>query len=172
MLVAKDQTLLDHENHSVILIDHQPRIGVAAQPAYADPLRTNVFMVTRAAKAYQVPILVTAIADQPDKERDVQTPRFPDNAVSAPSNAKPQLNEWILQWVTASETPIIVLAGLRTSVSIADSALSALDRGILVYVIADACGDITEDAHQLALKRMRQQGVHPITSLQYLLELQ
>jgi nicotinamidase-related amidase len=41
-----------------------------------------------------------------------------------------------------------------------------------VYVIADACGDVSDEAHQRALDRLVQQGARPMTSLQYLLELQ
>jgi len=66
----------------------------------------------------------------------------------------------------------IVLAGLWTSVCIVGPALSALDQGFEVFVITDASGDITEEAHERAVQRMVQAGARPITSLQYLLELQ
>ena len=66
----------------------------------------------------------------------------------------------------------IVFAGLWTSVCIVGPALSALDQGFEVYVIADACGDVTDEAHERAMQRMIQAGVRPMTSLQYLLELQ
>jgi len=66
----------------------------------------------------------------------------------------------------------IVLAGLWTSVCIVGPALSALDQGFEVFVIADACGDISTEAHERALQRMIQAGAQPITSLQYLLEMQ
>ena len=66
----------------------------------------------------------------------------------------------------------IVLAGLWTSVCIVGPALSALDQGFEVYVIADACGDVSTEAHDRAIERMVQAGAQPMTSLQYLLELQ
>src|SRR5262249_16656451 len=66
----------------------------------------------------------------------------------------------------------LVLAGLWTSVCIVGPALSALDQGYEVYVIADACGDVSSEAHARAMERMIQAGVRPMTSLQYLLELQ
>ena len=66
----------------------------------------------------------------------------------------------------------LVLAGLWTSVCIVGPALSALDQGYEVYVIADACGDVSSEAHDRAMERMIQAGVRPMTSLQYLLELQ
>ena len=51
-------------------------------------------------------------------------------------------------------------------------ALSAIDQGFEVYVIADACGDVSTEAHERAMQRMVQAGAQPMTSLQYLLELQ
>lgn len=66
----------------------------------------------------------------------------------------------------------LVMAGLWTSVCIVGPVLSALEQGYEVYVITDASGDITEEAHERAVTRMVQAGAKPITSLQYLLELQ
>jgi len=51
-------------------------------------------------------------------------------------------------------------------------ALSALDQGFEVGVISDACGDVSEEAHERAMERMVQAGAQPMTSLQHLLELQ
>ena len=66
----------------------------------------------------------------------------------------------------------MVLAGLWTCVCIVGPALSALEQGYEVYVIADACGDVSAEAHERAMERMVQAGARPMTSLQYLLELQ
>jgi nicotinamidase-related amidase len=65
-----------------------------------------------------------------------------------------------------------VLAGLWTSVCMVGPALSALDQGFEVYVIADACGDVSDEAHERAIERMVQAGARPMTSVQCLLELQ
>jgi isochorismate hydrolase len=66
----------------------------------------------------------------------------------------------------------IVLAGLWTFVCIVGPALSALEQGFDVYVIADASGDVSDEAHAMAMQRMIQAGAQPLTSVQYLLELQ
>lgn len=66
----------------------------------------------------------------------------------------------------------VVLAGLWTSVCIVGPALSAIDHGFEIYVIADACGDVSDEADERAIQRMIQRGVRPMTSIQYLLELQ
>jgi nicotinamidase-related amidase len=57
-------------------------------------------------------------------------------------------------------------------VCIVGPALSALDQGFEVHVIADACGDVSDEAHERAMDRMVQAGARPMTSVQYLLELQ
>lgn len=66
----------------------------------------------------------------------------------------------------------IVLAGLWTSVCIVGPAISALEQGFEVYVITDACGDVSTEAHERAVERMVQAGARPMTALQYMLELQ
>lgn len=48
----------------------------------------------------------------------------------------------------------VVLAGLWTGVCIVDPALSAIDQGFEVYVITDACGDVSTEAHERAVERM------------------
>jgi nicotinamidase-related amidase len=66
----------------------------------------------------------------------------------------------------------LVFAGLWTSVCIVSPTLSALDQGFDIYVIPDACSDVSTEAHERATEPMIQAGVRPMTSLQYLLELQ
>lgn len=41
-----------------------------------------------------------------------------------------------------------------------------------MYVIADDCGDFTDETYEWAMERMIQRGIRPMTSMQYLLELQ
>ena len=86
------------------------------------------------------------------------------------------MNTWedapVIAEVNAIGKSRIVLAGLWTSVCIVGPALSALEQGYEVFVITDACGDVSNEAHERAVARMVQAGAQPMTSLQYLLELQ
>jgi nicotinamidase-related amidase len=50
--------------------------------------------------------------------------------------------------------------------------LDLLKAGYSVYVPTDACGDVSEEAHERSVQRLIQAGAVPITSLQYLFELQ
>ncbi|MFB6556904.1 isochorismatase family protein, partial [Streptomyces sp. NPDC056405] len=50
--------------------------------------------------------------------------------------------------------------------------LSALTQGYEVYVVTDASGGVSPQAHEHAVQRMIQAGAVPVTWLQVLLELQ
>jgi nicotinamidase-related amidase len=78
----------------------------------------------------------------------------------------------VIDEVNAIGKKRIVLAGLWTGVCIVGPALSAIDQGFEVFVITDASGDISTEAHERAVTRMVQAGAQPMTALQYLLEMQ
>ena len=50
--------------------------------------------------------------------------------------------------------------------------IQMLEEGYSVYVVADACGDVSAAAHEHSVSRMVQAGAVPVTWLQVLLELQ
>ena len=66
----------------------------------------------------------------------------------------------------------LVIAALWTEVCGVGPVLSAIDEGYEVYFVTDASGGVSEEAHDMAVQRMIQAGAHPITWLQYMLELQ
>jgi nicotinamidase-related amidase len=74
--------------------------------------------------------------------------------------------------IVATQKQKLVFAGLWTGVCIVGPALSALEENYDVYVITDACGDVSDEAHERAIQRMIHAGVKPMTSIQYILELQ
>ncbi len=51
-------------------------------------------------------------------------------------------------------------------------ALSAIAQGYEVYVVTDASGGVSPQAHEHAVQRMIQAGATPVTWVQVLLELQ
>jgi nicotinamidase-related amidase len=67
----------------------------------------------------------------------------------------------------------IVVAGLWTEVCNLTFALSAMhDTDYEIYMVADASGGTSKDAHDHAMQRMVQAGVVPVTWQQVLLEWQ
>jgi nicotinamidase-related amidase len=168
------KTLLSPADHTLILIDFEPQMAFATKSIDAVMLRNNAALVANAARIFNVSTIPTTVA-----EKTFSGPMF-DEIKSAFPKAKffdrTSMNSWedkgVIEEVNRIGKGRIVLAGLWTSVCIVGPALSALDQGFEVHVIADACGDLSEEAHERAIERMVQAGARPMTSMQYLLELQ
>ena len=64
----------------------------------------------------------------------------------------------------------IVLAGLWTETCVALPTIQAIHDGYEVYVVEDCCGDVSQLAHDNAMKRVVQAGAKPVTSLSVMLE--
>ena len=166
--------LLNPGDHTLILIDHQSQMAFATKSIDAVALRNNAALVANAARVFGVSTILTTVA-----EKSFSGPIFHEIKDALPGievTDRTTMNTWeddnIAKRVNGIGKDRIVLGGLWTSVCIVGPALSALDQGYEVYVIADACGDVSQEAHQMAMDRMIQAGARPMTSLQYLLELQ
>ncbi|MCD5327724.1 hydrolase [Chromobacterium piscinae] len=166
--------LLTPRDHTLIMIDYQSQMAFATHSIDMPTLRNNAGLVASAAAGFGVSTILTTVA-----EKSFSGPMFDEVTAPFPDLRmldRTSMNTWEDAAVIARVNQIgkgrIVLAGLWTSVCIVGPALSALDQGFEVYVIADACGDISAEAHERAMQRMAQAGARPITSLQYLLELQ
>lgn len=57
-------------------------------------------------------------------------------------------------------------------VCVVEPSLSAIAEGYEVCVITDVCGDVSDAAHNIAVQRMVRLVAKPMTSFQYILELQ
>jgi nicotinamidase-related amidase len=161
-------------DHLLIMIDFQSQMAFATKSIDATLLRNNAGLVAQAAAGFGVPTILTTVA-----EKSFSGPMFEEVTAPFPGQAlldRTSMNTWEDAPVIARVNEIgrerVVLAGLWTSVCIVGPALSALAQGYEVYVIADACGDVSDEAHERAMQRMIQAGARPMTALQYLLELQ
>lgn len=168
------KSLLSPGDHALILIDHQSQMAFATKSIDGATLRTNSALVAHAAKGFGVSTILTTVA-----ATSFSGPVFDDILEALPDAEaidRTTMNCWedanVIDAVNAIGKPRIVLAGLWTSVCIVGPAISAIEQGFDVYVIADACGDVSAEAHDRAMDRMVQAGAKPMTAIQYLLELQ
>ena len=166
--------LLTPTDHTLVMIDFQSQMAFATHSIDAVNLRNNAALVAQAAAGFGVSTILTTVA-----EKSFSGPMFSEITDAFPGQKmldRTSMNTWedaaVIERVNQIGKPRIVLSGLWTSVCIVGPALSALDQGFEVYVIADACGDVSTEAHNRAMERMVQAGAQPMTSLQYLLELQ
>ncbi|MDR3398087.1 MAG: isochorismatase family protein [Pandoraea sp.] len=173
--VAKPGSLLlTPQDHTLIMIDFQSQMAFATHSIDAVTLRNNAALVANAAAGFGVSTILTTVA-----EKSFSGPMFEEVTTPFPGRAmldRTSMNTWedeaVIHRVNEIGKSRIVLAGLWTSVCIVGPALSAIDQGFEVYVITDASGDVSTEAHERAVERMIQAGARPMTALQYLLELQ
>jgi nicotinamidase-related amidase len=162
---APGKTLLTPTDHTLIMIDHQSQMSFATKSIDAVTLRNNAALVAKAARGFKVSTILTTVAEKSfsgpifDEIKSV----FPEHNVIDRTSMNTWEDERIAVEVNKFGKQKIVIVG---------PALSAIDQGFEVYVIADACGDVSTEAHEMAMQRMIQIGARPMTSLQYLLELQ
>jgi len=168
------KTLLSPTDHALILIDYQSQMAFATKSIAPEVLRNNAGLISAAAAGFKVPTILTTVA-----EKSFSGPMFSEVVEPFGNQVmldRTSMNTWEDPAVIAEVNRIgkdrLVFAGLWTSVCIVGPTLSAIDQGYEVYVITDACGDVSDEAHERAVARMIQAGVRPMTSLQYLLELQ
>lgn len=168
------KSLLNPLDHTLVMIDFQSQMAFATKSIDPVLLRNNAALVANAAAGFGVSTILTTVA-----EKSFSGPMFDEITDAFPGQAlldRTSMNTWEDAAVIAEVNRIgkarIVFAGLWTSVCIVGPVASAIDQGFEVYFIADACGDVSDEAHERAVQRMIQLGAVPMTALQYLLELQ
>lgn len=168
------KALLDPSNHALVLIDFQSQMAFATKSIAPELLRNNAALISNGAAGFNVPTILTTVA-----EKSFSGPMFSEITDAFAGQAmldRTSMNSWedagVIDAVNDIGQDRLVFAGLWTSVCIVGPVLSAIEQGFETYVITDASGDISEEAHERAVERMVQAGAKPITSLQYLLELQ
>ncbi|HEX7874311.1 MAG TPA: isochorismatase family protein [Sphingobium sp.] len=168
------KSLISPADHTLVMIDFQSQMAFATKSIAPELLRNNAALVANAAAGFGVSTILTTVA-----EKSFSGPMFDEIKDAFPEQAmldRTSMNTWedaaVIDEVNRIGKERIVFAGLWTSVCIVGPVASAIDQGFDAYVITDACGDISEEAHERAVERMIQLGAKPMTSLQYLLELQ
>ena len=169
-----EKGLLTPDNCVVALIDLQPQMlfGVANFDRQT-VVEMNV-LLAKAARVFDVPVVLTTVETKgfsgnlwPQIEAV-----FPDRTPIERSS----MNSWddpdFVGAVERTGRRKIVLAGLWTETCVALATVQALHDGYEVYVVEDCCGDVSQLAHENAMKRVVQAGAKPVTALSVLLEWQ
>ncbi|MGW7365836.1 hydrolase [Streptomyces sp. NPDC054841] len=171
---APSPDLLTPDNAVMLFVDHQPQMFFGVGSGDRTAVINSTVGLAKAAKAFDVPVVLTTVAAE-----SFSGPLLPQLAEVFPKEQiidRTTMNAWedraVVEAVKATGRKKIVLSGLWTEVCLVLPALSALGQGYEVYVVADASGGVTKEAHEHALQRMISAGAVPVTWIQVLLELQ
>jgi nicotinamidase-related amidase len=165
--------LLTPEDSALLLIDHQGAQFANLHSHEPQLVVNNVVGLAKTAKLLGVPtVLTTVVAARSGNIikgiHDVWPDRQPIDRTF--------INAWqdtqFVNAVKKSGRKKLVMAGLWTEVCVAMPALQAQGEGYDVHVVTDASGGVSVEAHEMAIDRMIQAGIKPVTWLAVLCEWQ
>lgn len=171
-IYEKNGGLLSPQNSAILLIDHQPGVAFPIQSIDRKMLVNNSTALAKTAKAFNVPLVLSTIRE------DASGPLFAEILAAAPDvpivKRPTRRNAWgdpnFVRAVDRTGRKKLVMAGLWTEVCLTLTAQSAMDAGYDVYIVTDASGGTSKEAHDMAVMRMVQAGAIPVTWLQVLRE--
>jgi nicotinamidase-related amidase len=158
--------LLTPEESVLVLIDHQPFQVANLHSHEPTMVFNNTVGLAKFAKVFDVPTILTTVIEERGGHliqaiQDV----FPDQK---PIN-RTSINTWedqrVVDAVKKTGRKKLIIAGLWTEICVAMPAIHALDEGYDVFVVTDASGGVSAEAHDMAVRRMEQAGVVPVTWL-------
>jgi nicotinamidase-related amidase len=165
--------LLTPDNCVLVLIDHQPFQVSAIQNIDPAQMINNSVALAKTAKAFNVPTLLTTVLK--DRGGNLIKPLqdvFPEQVPIDRSF----INTWedgrVVDWVKATGRKKVVMAALWTEVCLAFPVIQALGEGYEVYIVTDASGGVSAEAHNMGIQRMIQAGAVPMTWIVFASELQ
>ncbi|MBK6657846.1 MAG: hydrolase [Proteobacteria bacterium] len=152
---------LDKDQATVLLVDHQAGLLSLVRDIEPDKFRNNVLAVADLAAYFKLPtILTTSFEDGPNGPL---MPELKQKFPQAPYIARPgNINAWdnpdFVAAVKATGRRQLIIAGVVTEVCVAFPALSAIEEGYEVFVVADASGTFDAITRQAAWDRMSRAG--------------
>src|SRR5258707_8365472 len=158
--------LLNPEECVVVLIDHQP-FQFANLPSHEPTMIVNnVIGLAKFAKAFKVPVILTTVLEARGGKlikglQDV----FPDQKPIDRTYINTWQDKRVVDLVKATGRRKLVLAALWTEMCLAMPAIHALGEGYDVYVVTDASGGVSVEAHDMADRRKGQAGALPLSEL-------
>lgn len=167
--------VLTPANCQIIFIDHQPQMAFGVQSIDRQVLKNNTVALAKAAKVFNIPTIITTVETESFSGNTY--PELLDVFPGQDILERTSMNSWDAQKVRdalkANGKKKVVVAGLWTEVCNNSFALCAMLEGDYeIYMVADASGGTSKEAHDYAMQRMIQAGVIPVTWQQVMLEWQ
>jgi nicotinamidase-related amidase len=172
MIEKANDTLLTPDNHAVLMIDHQYLQLLTVRSHSNDEVVNNATFLAKASKVFGVPtLLTTAFAERQKLFAQLQAV-YPDQTPIDRMGLNSWDDERVRDWVKKTGKTKLVMAGLWTEVCLSMPVLSALAAGFEVYIVTDASGGSSKEAHDTAVQRMIQAGARPLSTVAYVSEVQ
>jgi nicotinamidase-related amidase len=134
----------------------------------------NVVALAKAARVFGLPVVLSTV-----ESKSFSGNLWPQIQAVFPGKVpieRTSMNSWddknFVAAIEKTGRKKIVLAGLWTETCVTLPTKQAIHDGYEVYVVEDCCGDVSQLAHDNAMKRVIQAGAKPVTALVVMLEWQ
>lgn len=166
--------LLTPKNSTLLLIDFQPQMIFGVHSHDRQLVRNNVEALAKSAKAFDVPTVLTTVSAESFSGPKIQeiTKVFPNHTLYDRTSMNTWDDKRVVSEIERSGRPKLIIAALWTEVCLTMPALEAMADGYEVYIVTDASGGTSKEAHDMAVDRMVQAGAVPVTWQQVMLEWQ
>jgi len=167
------EALLTPDNCVLILIDHQAFQFAGLRSHDTQTIINNVVGLAKSAKIFGVPTLLTTVLE---RQGGYLLKPLQDVFPEQKPIDRTFINTWedgrVVDWVKKTGRKKLVVAALWTEICLAMPVIQALGEGYEVYIVTDASGGVSLEAHEMAVRRMIQAGAMPITWMVFASELQ
>src|SRR6266478_986972 len=169
-----EKGLLTPDNCVVALIDYQGQMLFGTSNFDRQGIINNTVAFGKAARVFDVPVVLTTV-----ETKSFSGNMWPQLRAVFPGQEpieRSSMNSWddknFVAAIEKTGRKKILIAGLWTETCVALPTVQALHDGYEIYVVEDCCGDVSQLAHDNAMKRVIQAGAKPVTSLSTMLEWQ
>jgi nicotinamidase-related amidase len=169
-----EKGLLTPDNCVVTFIDHQPQMLFGVANFDRQAIINTVVALAKATRVFEVPVVLSTV-----ETKSFSGNLWPQLQAVYPETTpieRTSMNSWddekFVAAIRKTGRKKIVLCGLWTETCVALPTIQAMHDGFEVYVVEDCCGDVSQLAHDNAMKRVVQAGAKPVTALSTMLEWQ
>jgi nicotinamidase-related amidase len=169
-----EKGLLTPDNCVVTQIDLQPQMLFGVSNFDRQLVINNNVALAKGTKIFEVPYVLTSV-----ETKGFSGNTWPQIQAIYPDRRpieRTSMNSWdddaFVAAIKKTGRKKIVLAGLWTETCVALPTVQMIHDGYEVFVVEDCCGDVSQLAHDNAMKRVVQAGARPVTALSVILEWQ
>jgi nicotinamidase-related amidase len=162
------------DDFALVLVDLQAGLAFGVGSEDRQVLLNNAVALARTARLFKIPVVASTSAS-----KVYSGPMMPVVQAAVPdvkTIERRNMNVWeddnVRAAIEVTGRKRLLISGLLTEACVTFGALSALASGFEVFVVADACGGVTSNSHDLALRRLEAAGATMTSWIQVLLELQ
>jgi nicotinamidase-related amidase len=158
----------------VALIDHQQQMLFGTSNFDRQSIINSTVALAKVTRIFYVPVVLSTV-----ETKSFSGNMWPQVKAIFPHQEpieRSSMNSWddrnFVAAIEETGKKKIVLAGLWTEICVALPTVQAIHDGYEVYVVEDCCGDVSQLAHDNAMRRVFQAGAKPVTALSVMLEWQ